>query len=363
MAKAKPLLEELAAHDAVRNQRASDRQIESLKRKLADANQRLKQAEEDLEKAESRVDFIRSLADPSIEQYDRKPLKPGGQATALILLSDWHVEETVDPETINGLNEYNLEIAERRIRQMFENSVSLIEAARNKSNIKDLVVAVLGDMINGYIHDENKETNSLSPTEASLFVQDHLASGLEFLKKHSGCKSILVPAVSGNHGRTTKEQRSGTEYRNSYEWLLYKQMERYYRNDPKVTWLVGKSKQAWLTIQDRACRFSHGHAFKYNGGVGGCFVPIRGKLAKFDKVRKSWHDYFGHLHTHLKDTKWTMNNCLIGYNSYAQDIGADYTPPSQTLVVIDRKRSVPVVTAEIFCEEENPIALAEASCT
>lgn len=334
----------------LRQEREHNKQLVSLKSKLAQAEQKLRQAEDDLERSEGRVDFIRSLNEPSIDHYEPKPLKASGQATALILLSDWHVEETVDPSTINGLNEYNLEIAERRIRKMFENAVVLIEAARGMSNIRDMVVAVLGDMINGYIHDENKETNSLSPTEASLFVQDHLASGLEFLKKHSGCKSITVPAVSGNHGRTTKEQRSGTEYRNSYEWLLYKQMERYYRNDPKINWLVGNSKQAWLTIQNKDCRFSHGHAFKYNGGVGGCFVPIRGKLAKFDKVRKSWHDYFGHLHTHLVDTKWTMNNCVVGYNGYAMDIGCDFTPPSQTLVVIDNKRSRAVLTQEIWCD-------------
>lgn len=333
-----------------RDSRALKRELDRLRAKLAQSERDRKQAEDDLEKAESRVDFIRLLDEPKIEHYNPKPLKASGQATALILLSDWHVEETVDPSTINWLNEYNLEIAERRIKKMFENAVVLIESARSLSNIKDMVVAVLGDMINGYIHDENKETNSLSPTEACLFVQDHLASGLEFLKKHSGCKTITVPAVSGNHGRTTKEQRSGTEYRNSHEWLLYKQMERYYRGDPCITWLVGNSKQAWLEVQGKDIRFSHGHAFKYNGGVGGCFVPIRGKLAKFDKVRKSWQDYFGHLHTHLVDTKWAMNNCLIGYNGYAQDVGCDYTPPSQTLVVIDRKRNRPVTTQEIWCD-------------
>lgn len=342
--------EDAEQQSQLRAQRKLEGELASLRSKLANSEQKRKQAEDDLEKAESRVDFIRSLDSPTIDHWEPKPLKSSGQATALILLSDWHVEETVDPSTINGLNEYNLEIAERRIKKLFENAVLLLDECRVRTNIRDIVVAVLGDMINGYIHDENKETNSLSPTEACLFVQDHLASGLEFLKKHSGCKSITVPAVSGNHGRTTKEMRSATAYRNSYEWLLYKQMERYYRSDPCVNWLVGNSKQAWLEIEGKACRFLHGEQFQYNGGVGGCFVPIRRKLSKFDQVRNSWHSYFGHLHTHLCDTKWTMNNCLIGYNAYAMDVGCDFTPPSQTMVILDRKRPRPVKTLEIWCD-------------
>jgi hypothetical protein len=336
--------------NALRAARAHDRTVAELKSKLAQEVQKRKQAEADLEHAEGRVDFLRSLGEPNAVPYSFKPHKPSGQATAVIVLSDWHVEETVDPSTINGLNEFNLEIAEQRIKKVFENAVMLIEGARHTSCIKDLVVAVLGDMITGYIHEELQETNSLSPTEASLFVQDHLVGGLEFLKKHSGCRSITVPAVSGNHGRTTKKNRSGsTEYRNSYEWLLYKQMERFYRSDPKIKWKVENGKHNWLDIQGHDVRFSHGHAFQYNGGVGGAFVPIRRKIGKWNETRKADWDAFGHLHTHIKDESWCMNNCLIGYGAYALDIGAKCTRPSQTLIVFDQKSEPPVLVQEIFC--------------
>jgi hypothetical protein len=36
------------------------------------------------------------------------------QATAIVCFSDWHIEERVDSETINGINEYNPKIAEKR---------------------------------------------------------------------------------------------------------------------------------------------------------------------------------------------------------------------------------------------------------
>ncbi len=342
---------DLAEQEQVRAARQHERELAQLKSKLAQSEQKRKQAEVDLERAEGRIDFIRSIGEPDRFDIPAKKLKASGQATAVIVLSDWHVEETVDPDTINGLNEYNLEIASKRITNLFQNSVMLLESERHLSNIQDLVVAILGDIITGFIHDELKETNSLSPVEATEFAMDHIASGIDFLLKNSGCKTITIPCVPGNHGRLTLKNRTGaTEYANSIEWLMYRMLAKFYRNQPRVVWKVEKGKHNYLDIQGKLVRFSHGHAFNYNGGVGGCFVPIRRKLAKWNQTRRADWDKFGHLHTHLRDSNWSMNNCLIGYNALALDIGADCTRPSQSLMVFDKKRPLPVTIREIFCD-------------
>jgi hypothetical protein len=39
----------------------------------------------------------------------------------VILASDWHIEETIDPETINYLNEYNPKIAKQRAEKFWNN--------------------------------------------------------------------------------------------------------------------------------------------------------------------------------------------------------------------------------------------------
>lgn len=352
MAKLPPaeLLADLESEAALRTQRDHDRDVAKLKGRLRRAEQKLSLAERDLELAREQSDFLRALDSPSPPAYEYEPRKASGAATAVLVLGDWHVEETVDPATINGKNEYNLSIAERRIKRMFAKAAELIEAERGLSCIKDLVVAVLGDMITGQIHEELAEENSLSPTEASLFAQDHIAGGIDFLLKHSGCKSITVPTCYGNHGRTTQKPRTSTAYKHSYEWLLYNQLERYYRREPRVTWKVDRGYHNWLTIQGKRVRFHHGDWIRYAGGVGGLSIPVNKAINEWNKTEWADFDFFQHWHQHIRAKRWSVGNCLIGYNAYALSIKAEYSKPTQTLAVFDKRRELPVVVREVYCE-------------
>ena len=330
--------------------RVRERELTKLRNKLRVSEQHRKALESDLDKAEQRVDFIRALDNPTPARFEFKPYKPAGQATAILVLSDWHVEETVDPETINGANEFNLEIAAKRIEAVFQNAVKLIDAARSLSNIKDLVVALLGDFITGYIHEELVESNSLSPVEASLFAQDHICGGLDFLLKHAGMKSITVPTCYGNHGRTTPKMRAATAAQNSYEWLMYKQIERHYKGRPGIRWKVERGHKNYLDVQGHLVRFTHGDGFKYHGGIMGPLAPIRRKIASWDKGRRADLDVGGHLHTHMKDSKVVINNSLIGPGPYGDLVDGDLMPPSQTLIVLDKAYKPPVLVQEVFCD-------------
>ncbi len=131
---------------------------------------------------------------------------------------------------------------------------------------------------------------------------------------------------------------------------MYRQLERHYRNQPRVTWKVENGKLNWLEVQDHDLRFCHGHIFKGGTGILGAFGPIRRKIAQLDLTRKAHQTLFGHLHTHLKDEHWCMNNSVIGYGGYSLEIGAKCRPPSQTLLVFDKKREPPVLVQEIFCD-------------
>ena len=335
----------------VRLLRTHERELGTLKARLLQSEQRRKQAEQDLWTVEKRQDIFESFGTPKGVDLRYVPRKASGQATAIIVLSDWHVEETVDPESVDGFNEYNLEIAERRIKKTFENSLVLLESARHLSPIKDLVVAVLGDMISGYIHEELMENNSLSPTEAVLFVEGLLIGGLDMLWKQAGVKSITIPTCTGNHGRTTPKMRIATDYANSYEWLAYKHLEKHYRqSNPAIQWKVGEGYHNWLEVQGHPIRFHHGHAIKYNGGIGGPSISLRKSQASWDKARAATGDICGHLHTHIRDGKCIVNNSLIGYGPFSLFVKAEPSPPSQTFVVYDRKRTRPVIVQEIWCD-------------
>jgi hypothetical protein len=283
----------------------------------------------------------------------RRKLRPGGkvsrgQATAILCCNDWHVEGCVTRQSVDGANEFNLAIAERRIRKTWQKALFLLDFARKISNIRDLVVWLGGDLINGAIHEELEESNFLGPAEAVLYVQDHVAAGLDLLLREAKVDSITVVTSYGNHGRTTKKRRISTGYRHSWEWLAYSNLARHYRQTPKITFKVEQGYHNWLDIQGHDVRFHHGDAIRYAGGVGGVTIPLRKKTAQWNKRRKAHLDVLGHFHQFIDGWDFVGCGCLVGYDAYALEIGAEFQQPTQTFLVIDRDYGK-VLACPVFC--------------
>lgn len=302
-----------------------------------------------LHEVEARSDYLDVLMREPIPYTEIKPKRITGESSAILALSDWHWEENVDPATVNGKNEYNPRIAAKRARGMFQKAAGLIDFCRGFSAINEIIVAVLGDLINGYIHEEMVEDNFLSPTEALLEVQESLVEGIEFLRKELKPKRMLIPTAVGNHGRTTQRKRIATSATNSFEWLLYKQLAWYYRNDPIVQWRVGRGYHNWLEVQGHKVRMHHGDAIRYQGGIGGISIPVNKAIAAWNKTETAVLDIFGHYHQSKTDRCWTSNGSLVGYNAFAVEIKADYEEPSQTLTLMSRSRGK-IMDLRVFCE-------------
>lgn len=324
------------------------RQVRTLERALATAKSDVKsmkarwhQSEEELSVAERKLELFTATASRFRgRQIDHRPLKPQGDAAAIIVATDWHAEQRVDAASVNGLNEFNLQVATRRIRRLWEKAVYLTESAKSISKIKTCVLAVLGDMITGDIHDELLETNFLSPTKAIAFVQEHLADGIRYLLKHGKFERIDVPCCVGNHGRTTRKPRVATRIDNNYEWLAYHNLASEFRKDKRVQFHIAEGYHQYLDVCGHACRFHHGDGMKYFGGVGGITIPVNKAIAQWSKSRHADYDFFGHWHQFLWHKSWVCCPSLIGYDPWSLWIKAEYEPPSQAFGVMDSKRGL-----------------------
>lgn len=263
------------------------------------------------------------------------PVGKDGEAVAVAVASDWHAEETVDLRTVSGLNEFNLEIADERITKFFQSVVRLTEIERAGTKIETLVLALLGDLMTGYIHEELQESNGLSPTQTVLWLMQRVTNGVEFIKKNGGYKRIVIPCSVGNHGRTTRKPRNSTSAANSYEWMLYKILE---KNIPGVEWQVSESYHNYVEVYGRTLRFHHGDNIAYQGGVGGITISVEKAIASWNKARRADIDIFGHHHTQQQNPKWVSNGSLIGHGAYSIAIKAPFEPPQQTFFLIDSKR-------------------------
>lgn len=258
-----------------------------------------------------------------------------GEATAVAIASDWHVEESVRPETVNGLNEFTLKIAEARIAKFFDGVLKLTTIQRHGIDVRNLILFLGGDLMTGYIHEELQESNELSPVQTVIWLRDRVIAGIERLEKEGGFDRIIIPCSYGNHGRTTRKPRHATGAANSYEWLLYQILAKHM---PKHEWHVAEGYHTYLNVYDRTLRFHHGDGLQYQGGIGGLTIPVEKAIASWNKGRVADLDLFGHWHTQQQNPKWCSNGSLIGFNAFSIAIKAPFEPPQQTYFLLDAKR-------------------------
>jgi len=258
------------------------------------------------------------------------------EAVAVALASDWHIEEIVQSKKVNGVNEYNLEIAEKRATEFFQNTLKLVEKERQHASIETLILWLGGDFISGNIHDELLENCSLRPIDAIIMAQNMIASGIEFLLKNSDIK-LVIPCNVGNHTRITKKTHYSTEQGNSLEYLMYHNLANYFRQEKRVQFQIAESYHLYMKVFDMTLRFHHGHAIKYGGGIGGIYISANKALAQWQKIKRADLDIFGHFHSVKMGGNFFCNGSNIGYNAYALQIKADYEPASQLFFLISKK--------------------------
>src|SRR3990167_9996275 len=236
---------------------AEDREVIRKKAVTADLGRRYKTALEVIARLEQQLEAALKVSKhrPQVTAIQAKNGDGGAsEATAFIIASDWHIEEYVNPATVNGLNEYTLDIAKNRAEQFFRHGLRLTNIMAKDIGIETIVLALLGDVISNDIHEELAETNQLSPMEAILTAQDWITSGITFLLKESHY-NLVIPCPSGNHARTTPKNRVATEKGHSLEFFMYNSLAKYFRNEPRVSFLIAQGHNSYLQVYDMTVRF------------------------------------------------------------------------------------------------------------
>lgn len=315
-----------------------DREVLRLKARLTETDGRYRSALDTIAALEHEREAFGALRE-GVKPFTIRPSHPSGtsEGTVVLVASDWHMEERVGGE-VGGLNRYSPEIAQTRAAQFFASGLRLTRLLQQDIKIQTIVLALLGDFITNQIHEaENAETNALLPTQAIVLAQNTLISGIDFLLEHTKA-DLVLPCHSGNHARTTKRTRFSAEYGHSLEYLLYQHLAAYYRNEPRLSFLIPEGLHSYVRIYDQTVRFHHGHAIKYQGGVGGIYIPVAKSINQWNKARHADLDVFGHFHQLRDGGNFICNGSLIGYNGFALSIRADFEPPKQALFLMDKKR-------------------------
>jgi hypothetical protein len=316
------------------------------------------------EELQRKLDVLTSLNETTPQTFHIQPYEPSdeSESTAVLVCSDWHSEEEVDPRKVNGVNEYNLDIFSDRAMKLFQRAGRMWYIGNKDTRIRSMIVGFLGDFISGNIHDDIIENNLSGMNEAILNAHEKLAGGLRYLLDNTDVEEFIVVCHSGNHGRLTKEQRIATEAQNSIEYTMYNYLRREFANEPRVRFLISESYLSHVVLYDAyTIRFHHGHNIRYSGGVGGIYIPVNKKINEWNKSRIPGEDgilippvaldVFGHFHQYIDAGNFVCNGSLIGYNPFAQAIGASVEPPQQAFFLINKRWKAKTMATPIFVTE------------
>lgn len=261
-----------------------------------------------------------------------------GESIAVVIGSDWHLEETVNPETISGLNEYNQDIARKRASLFFENSLRLTDMMCRDTDIRTIHFAALGDFITGWLHEENREVNSLPPVHAARMALEVLAGGIDFWLKESPY-DLDINCMNGNHERLTRQTRGANRVGTSLGSMVYWALQARYLGNPRVSIAVPETNVAYVEFFGGKYRVreTHGDEINCGGGIGGITIPINKKIAAWDVAIQAYLTFIAHFHQLTFGSRAVINGSGIGYNSYAQTIGASPERAQQAFLLLNEK--------------------------
>lgn len=257
-------------------------------------------------------------------------------ATPVLLCSDWHVGERVVADKVNGLNAYDQHEAKHRAHRLTDALLWLIEHHRHSFEIRELVIWLGGDLITGYLHPDQQQSNTLPPNAEVLLVQDLVGHLLDSARSVPGIERVLVPCSYGNHGRTTPKPQIATGAENSFEWLLYQQMARSYAGT-SVEFQIAAGEFIRTRVHQTDLGFSHGDAVKYGGGVGGIMVPLLRALPRWQTFGHCDVWNVGHFHEYYDTPGLVVNDSLIGASPFGARVGR-FAHPAQAYYMVDSKR-------------------------
>ena len=257
-----------------------------------------------------------------------------------VFLSDLHWEETVSPNQVNGVNKYNMDIANARLERLAERTIRLCGIISPKFDYPGIVVALGGDCINGNLVEEMTATNQCNSMPAVLDLFGALCRFIKTLLDRFG--AVFVPCVSGNHSRITRKVWHADRHATSLDWLLYMFLAKHFESDKRVTFLIPESTEALYRIYTHRFLLTHGDSFKSGDSMIGPLGPVaRGSLKKASRNTQIGMEFdtmiVGHFHTEHFSRRIIMNGSLVGYNAYAFNNNFLFEPPAQQLWITNER--------------------------
>lgn len=343
------------------DQAQTDRELGRIKRERDAARSALRLAEHETETLRTDLSTLTALDAVSVETAPwgkvSKRRRAKGRATALIMLSDLHLDEVVKAAevTVSGraLNAYDRRIALQRLRRTAEGAVRLGTELMQGFAYDGAIVVLGGDLISGSLHDLAEWNEGGGPIATCDYWVDHLAAFLSTIADAYGPTHVV--SVVGNHGRNTRKPRTKGRVEDNFDHLLARLLCRHFVADERFTWNIPLSADAYVDVYDSRILITHGDQAKGGAGISGLLTPIslldhRKRKRDATVGRPYSHLFMGHWHQYLRTGSVTVNGSMKGTDEYAFLNNFGHEEPSQAFAVITPEHGVTIESA-IYCAD------------
>lgn len=137
-----------------------------------------------------------SSYDPAPALYQTRSKSPGKPQSAVLMLSDTHVGQVIQPDQTLGFGDYNADVFRARLK-FYEEAVTSILRDHTNTTVPELVVCLGGDMLHGNLNHAAEVGQHVTLFE-QFFIAAHAIS--QFLRNLSSLvPKIRIYTTVGNH--------------------------------------------------------------------------------------------------------------------------------------------------------------------
>jgi hypothetical protein len=239
--------------------------------------------------------------------------------TPILLRSDQQIGEEISSNETDGINEYNFNVFQSRLENL-EDRVLDILGDHQRAPMPTLLVPYLGDNISGRIHVELQKYGHQHVIDQVYLGACAEALFLYRLLKFGRWNEIVVPCVSGNHGRLDKEKESKKYYKN-FDYLFVSIMASLLRNVPQIKFIIPQRLFMTLDVAEHRILLSHGHEMPPSSlgiplySINRASASYQELLAMSGKERFQYW-FMGHFHRPLELDGSFVNGTMAGLSEF-----------------------------------------------
>lgn len=299
--------------------------------------------------AEARAAVQHVVKDVDVPRWaTEETTRAGEHGVPSVLATDWHTGETINERLIGGVNRYNRSIQEDRVRLLALNGVEMLTKHTTNPRYPGMVLAVGGDMVSGGIHEELAVTNWCDLRDA-VRITARMLCGVITAFAEKVTPNVLVPMVSGNHGRLTKFTQHKRRVGTSADAMIYDAVAEHFHRDRSITCAIAEGVSLRYRIFDHRYLLLHGDkdsiGQKGGDGIIGAIGPLmRGKKSLRARNAEIGQDFdtlvAGHWHFRYPIPGLIVGQALKGYDELAWGWGLPFGEPTQELWFTHPSRGV-----------------------